>query len=154
MAVTMLAGMAANAQGMDFSRVVINNQQEVIVEATGDIVPGDDAKLHNVVAHFPGTDKIVALALSSNGGNIYAAKEIAETIKNTNLSTLIGNNGTCASACFMIFAAGKDKVLVGNGRVGVHREDQGQRNLPSARRPALCYHRSILRHADIRVSYG
>lgn len=58
------------------------------------------------------------VTLSSTGGNIRAARAIAETISFAGLNTRA--TGPCFSACTLIFMAGKKRDVGTNGALGFH----------------------------------
>lgn len=58
------------------------------------------------------------LRLNSDGGRVYAARAIANTLISNNMNTEI--IGRCASACTLIFLAGKRRHLMGDGQLGFH----------------------------------
>ena len=86
--------------------------------ANGDIQPGDDEKLHGFVAALPGDTVLSGILLSSPGGNLMEGVRMATTIRNTGLTTAAV--GVCASACFLMFAAGTRKLALEGARIGVH----------------------------------
>ena len=45
---------------------------------------------------------------------------MADWVKSAKISTNVGQNSTCASACFLIFAAGEAKYANISARIGVH----------------------------------
>ncbi|MEM7191167.1 MAG: hypothetical protein AAF439_16260, partial [Pseudomonadota bacterium] len=62
---------------------------------------------------------ITRVELASGGGLVYAARAIAKTIIERGLNTHVA--GTCASACAIAFAAGTQRSLGPEGRLGFHR---------------------------------
>ena len=56
--------------------------------------------------------------MTSPGGNLREGVRLAETIKASDLET--GVVDQCASACFLMFAAGKSKFVIDDAEVGVH----------------------------------
>ena len=83
-------------------------------------MPGDDRKLYEFVAALPVNTTLIAIMLSSPGDNYVEGVNLATTVKNTGIKTAVAPNGLCASACFLMFAAGTDKFVFENARVGVH----------------------------------
>lgn len=63
-------------------------------------------------------ENITTIALSSEGGIIFAARAIANKIMELNLDTK--TNSDCFSACTLIFLAGKKRQLAENGQLGFH----------------------------------
>ena len=113
----MLAPSAGQAMNFTFNPLKDKPNQGVII-ATGEIQLGDDEKLHGLVAALPGNTVLLGIALSSPGGNLGEGVRLATTIRNTGLAT--GAHGTCASACFLMFAAGAKKFVFEDARIGVH----------------------------------
>lgn len=99
----------------------------------GEIKPGDFKKFRKVIAYY--TDAgftIDALLLNSPGGAVVDAAGMAFTIKSSGADTVVGKDQLCASSCFMLFAAGKNRYLIDSSRVGVHQISLGgQSNLKS-----------------------
>ncbi len=58
------------------------------------------------------------LQLNSSGGRIGAARGVARLVREAGLATHV--DGTCASACTLIFAAGPRRTMSGNARIGFH----------------------------------
>lgn len=110
---------ASDVRALDFDRIPLDDGG-VIIGARGRIELGDDEKLHRFVAQFPASDKLVGIAIDSGGGSILEAEGLAQTVRNTGLATMVAGGNTCASACFLIFAAGKMRIVQEGARVGVH----------------------------------
>ncbi len=91
---------------------------EGLIIASGEIQPGDDEKLHALVAALPGNTVLTGILLNSPGGSLVEGVRMATTIRNTGLAT--GAVRMCASACFLMFAAGTMKFALNGARVGVH----------------------------------
>ena len=114
-----LALTSSAGRAMDFTfKPLEDKSNQGVILAQGDIQPGDDEKLHGFVAALPGNTILTGIALSSPGGNLMEGVRLATTIRNTGLAT--GAFGTCASACFLIFAAGTRKFAFEGARIGVH----------------------------------
>jgi len=60
------------------------------------------------------------LLLSSPGGLVREALQIAETVKARGMSTHIPGGVTCASACVLVFAGGVVRSAEASARIGVH----------------------------------
>lgn len=63
-------------------------------------------------------ENITTIALTSQGGIIFAARAIANKIIELNLNTK--TNADCFSACTLIFLAGKTRQLADDGQLGFH----------------------------------
>lgn len=100
---------------------------------SGEIKPGDFKKLRKAIAYY--TDAgftIDTLLLNSPGGAVVDATGMAFTIKSSGADTAVGKDQLCASSCFMLFAAGKNRYLIDSSNVGVHQISLGgQSNLKS-----------------------
>jgi hypothetical protein len=59
------------------------------------------------------------VALNSEGGDLVAGMEIGQIIRSRSFQTDVGGNGTCASACVFILAAGVERDAY--GKIGIHR---------------------------------
>lgn len=64
--------------------------------------------------------RISGVTLNSPGGMITAGATIARLVKEKKMNTQVNDGGLCASACFMIFAAGRDRQAGKNSQIGVH----------------------------------
>ncbi len=65
---------------------------------------------------------ITTARLSSDGGRIYAARAIAKALIRRGIDTEVA--GRCASACALIFLAGKNRRLLDGGQLGFHQYSQ------------------------------
>jgi hypothetical protein len=88
---------------------------------SGPIAPGDlDALRTSVKAANDAGKLVTSLRLNSDGGNLLEAVRVADWVKSATISTKVGQSATCASACFLIFAAGQTKYASISSRIGVH----------------------------------
>jgi hypothetical protein len=93
----------------------------VAISLTGEIVPGDAEALKSLIKKANDTGKLVAsIRLDSEGGNLGEAVEIAAVVQFGKLNTVIVSNAKCASACFVVFAAGAEKYANYSSTIGVH----------------------------------
>jgi hypothetical protein len=60
------------------------------------------------------------IVLDSPGGVLGEAFMIADEVRRRGLSTMVGPNRSCASACAIIFLAGRTKYLGPGGAIGLH----------------------------------
>ncbi len=63
---------------------------------------------------------VTALRLDSPGGNVGEAWDLALVIRAASLPTVVVNGSTCASACFVPFAAGARRYASRGAHIGVH----------------------------------
>jgi len=62
---------------------------------------------------------IKLLHLHSSGGRLFEARSIASEVRRRGMDTYV--EGLCASACTMVFLAGRDRGATPNARIGFHR---------------------------------
>ena len=93
----------------------------VEISVSGNIAPGDiDALMASIKAANDAGKLVTSLRLNSEGGNLLEAVRLAAAVKLAKISTNVGQSATCASACFLIFAAGETKYANISARIGVH----------------------------------
>ncbi|MBR1216631.1 hypothetical protein JQ557_01410 [Bradyrhizobium sp. U87765 SZCCT0131] len=61
-------------------------------------------------------DDVRIVRLTSTGGQLIEAQNVADLIRRRNLVTIAA--GDCLSACAIMFLGGKDRLLVSGGRIG------------------------------------
>jgi hypothetical protein len=93
----------------------------VEISISGNIAPGDiDALRASIKAANDAGKLVTSLRLNSDGGNLLEAVRMADWVKSAKISTNVGQGATCASACFLIFAAGETKYANISAHIGVH----------------------------------
>lgn len=90
-------------------------------DTVGDIAYEDIDALRSILARHE--DRLDTLRLTSDGGYIEAAYEMAAIISDYGLKTEV--QGECASACAIIFVAGTERRMNKGGRVGLHPSSWG-----------------------------
>lgn len=115
----MLAGSLApgGARAMEFVGATENGQ--TVIVGSGDIRGGDAERLVVQLLVSPRGKKVV-LALRSRGGNVVASESLASVVHRHRLPVVIEPGATCASACFLVFAASPHKAFFSDSRIGVH----------------------------------
>ncbi len=105
-----------------------------IIRLDGDIT----LRTYNAMAQMlAGTHPYRTLVLTSDGGNIHAARGLARLVSDADLQTIA--EGRCYSACTLIFVAGIRRNLGQGGSLGFHQyhladfEDRGAGLYPDAR---------------------
>jgi hypothetical protein len=102
-------------------KTIIGKDGRVIVTIVGEIEQGDSDAFTTAVKQANDAGKFVAnVRLNSEGGNLLEGVKLAEAVRFGKMSTNIGRNGTCASACFLVFAAGNTKFATYDAKIGVH----------------------------------
>ena len=111
---------ASGAQAMQFSTLPLDDPGKVVIGAVGEIIPGDLNRLGAYVGGFPSTVRIIGFALDSPGGNLDEAIKIANALRRIQATVGVLGQAKCASACFLIFAAGSTKLAGATALIGVH----------------------------------
>ena len=102
-------------------RTALNKEGGVIVSVVGEIAPGDANAFATTVKQANGEGKFVAsIRLNSEGGNLLEAVKLADAVRFGKMATNVGRDATCASACFLVFAAGNTKFANYDAKIGVH----------------------------------
>lgn len=92
------------------------------INIDGPIEPGDSVRFHDFVFNYNKINKpIVFVSLNSPGGSIYEGNSIIRDILNYGIMTVVVDGAQCASACFGIFASGKQRFSTPGSFIGVHR---------------------------------
>ena len=116
LAISMVA--EANAASLKSSTT---KDGRVVILISGEIVQGDADAFQAMVKVANDAGKLVtAIRLNSPGGNLYEGAKLAEAIKFGKMATNVGQGATCASACFLVFAAGESKFANYSAQIGVH----------------------------------
>ena len=90
-------------------------------DTIGDIAYEDIDALRSILERHDG--RITTMRLTSDGGYIEAAYEMAAIITDYGLNTEV--QGECASACAILFSAGTERVMNRGGRIGLHPSSWG-----------------------------
>ena len=104
------------------------SDDETVIRASGPIRLGDEARFLEVTRGF---GERLYLLLDSPGGNVAAANSMRALVHGLGIRVLIPADAECASACFLLFVAARERVVERGARVGVHsasragREEQG-----------------------------
>jgi hypothetical protein len=111
---------ATSAPAATFS-TSLDGDRNVIVTLTGQIVEGDSDELASIVRRVDDRGHaVVMLQLNSPGGRIVEGVKLADIVRDEKIATSVTGSARCASACFMVFAAGSKKIVSTTARVGVH----------------------------------
>ena len=109
------------AAAADFARQEADQFGPVSIALKGQIKPGDYDRFKDFLL-LPGNLKAYTnyVWLDSTGGNLTEAMKFASLFEKSSASVVVGPNGKCYSACFMMFASGVDRWLYPFGELGVH----------------------------------
>jgi hypothetical protein len=98
-----------------------SKEGKVVVILAGEIALGDTEQLQRIIKSANDLGKIVsAVRLNSTGGNLLEGVKLADGIRFGKIASVVPNGSTCASACFIAFAAGADKYASYGASIGVH----------------------------------
>ncbi len=93
----------------------------VAISIAGEIVEGDAEALRSAMKSVTEAGYSIAeLRLNSIGGSLFEGANIVRLVRAANLNTSVALGATCASVCFLAFAAGSNKLIDLASRVGVH----------------------------------
>jgi hypothetical protein len=113
---------------------VATKDGKTIVLLSGEISEGDADTLKASIKAANDAGKLVSgLRLNSPGGNLLEALKLANAVQFAKVATNVAGNATCASACFLVYAAGATKFANYTAQVGVHgaSDKQGEETLAS-----------------------
>jgi hypothetical protein len=112
----------------------VSKDGKVIVSLVGEISDGDSDTLKSIIKSANDSGHIVsAIRLNSPGGNLLEGSNLAGIVRFGKIATSVIGGATCASACFIVFAAGNPKYANYNASVGVHgASDEGGRETVEA----------------------
>ena len=116
------AALAASlpAHAGDFSTQPANDGKPMLI-FSGDIDEGDARRLSVILEqHIAKNTPIRTLFLNSPGGLIKEGVMMSNMVRNYGLSTIVMDGEQCASACFVVFAAGEKRLAGNAARIGVH----------------------------------
>jgi hypothetical protein len=99
----------------------ITRDGHVIVSISGEVAVGDTEALKAAIKVANDAGKLVSsLRLNSVGGNLFEGVKLADAVRFAKMATNVGQGATCASACFLVFAAGETKFANYTAKIGVH----------------------------------
>lgn len=93
----------------------------IIIALSGDVAEGDTAAAEALIKSANDRDRLIsAVRLDSPGGSLAEAVQLANLIHRAKLPTIAAAGSRCASACFIVFAAGNEKFASYDAAIGVH----------------------------------
>lgn len=121
LAAACLFGFQKSGNCAEFELQAADSFGPVAVLIKGQIKPGDFEKFRGFLL-LPGRLKAYTnyVWLDSVGGNLAEAMKFANLFEKSSASVVVGPDGKCYSACFMMFASGVDRWLYPFGELGVH----------------------------------
>jgi hypothetical protein len=117
----LLAGFAVtSSEGAEIKYRATENRL-VTISINGEIAKGDGESFRSQIKEAEIKGYVVSeVQLNSGGGSLFEGTSVARAIRKRLLNTVVVPGGTCASACFVIFAAGATRSVHPTARVGLH----------------------------------
>jgi hypothetical protein len=107
--------------------VTSSKENKTVVSLNGKILEGDGDKLKEIIKSENRAIRLVSgMRFNSPGGLLLEGVKLAAIIRYAKISTIVANGARCASACFIAFSAGKQKVASYTARIGVHGASDGR----------------------------
>lgn len=99
------------------------------VEITGVITSDAPERLRRILEEsikksnmrHDGGSPLLPVYLNSPGGNVLAAIQMGQIIRELGISTWLRPKSKCASSCVLVFAGGIDRLLFDDAHIGIHR---------------------------------
>jgi hypothetical protein len=133
LAIVISCAVPSAASAATFKSVATKDGKTIIL-LSGEIIEGDADTLKAAIKTANDAGKLVSgVRLNSPGGNILEALKLADTVRFAKIATNVAGNATCASACFLVYAAGATKFANYTAQVGVHgaSDKQGEETVAS-----------------------
>jgi len=93
----------------------------IVISISGEITEGDTDGFKAAVKAANDAGKLVtSIRLNSPGGSLLEGVKLADAVRFGKIATNVGHDATCASACFLVFAAGETKFANYTAQIGVH----------------------------------
>ena len=93
----------------------------IVISISGELSEGDTDGFKAIVKSANDAGKFVSsVRLNSPGGSLLEGVQLAEIVKFAKMATNVGQGAKCASACFLVFAAGETKFANYTAQIGVH----------------------------------
>ena len=102
------------------------------IAASGVVLLGDEDRLRTVIRAMPPNTRLAGISLDSPGGDLLEGLRVAAAVHDAHLQTIVRNGAKCASACFIMFAAGSHMFADTSALLGVHSASYGGRDTPEA----------------------
>jgi len=100
---------------------VASSSESIVLHFKGEIEQGDAEQLEAHVSHARSLRlNVTGVSLDSVGGLVSVGASMARSIRAQQLFTTVDARAICASSCFMLFAAGRERNASDSSRIGVH----------------------------------
>ena len=98
----------------------VSKENKTIVILNGEVAEGDAGRLKDIIKSSINSGRLVSgMRFNSSGGSLLESVRLAGLIQNAKIATVVANGATCASACFVAFAAGSQKFVGVTASVGI-----------------------------------
>lgn len=125
-ALVIVIGGVAPAPAASFTKS-LSGDGHVVISLEGRITKGDALALESAIRDANAAGRMISgLRLHSPGGDADEGIALAKVVRDWRLATVVVNGTYCASACFDVFAAGREKYVSFGARLGVHGASDGQ----------------------------
>jgi hypothetical protein len=132
-AIVIYCAIPSAASAATFKSVATKDGKTIIL-LSGEIIEGDADTLKVAIKTANDAGKLVSgVRLNSPGGNLLEGLKLADTVRFAKVATNVAGGATCASACFLVYAAGATKFANYTAQVGVHgaSDKQGEETVAS-----------------------
>jgi hypothetical protein len=93
----------------------------IVISISGELTEGDTNTFKAAIKAANDSGKLASsIRLNSPGGSLPEGAKLADAVRFAKMATNVGQGATCASACFLIFAAGETKFANYTAQIGVH----------------------------------
>jgi hypothetical protein len=116
LAALLLLGEGAFAASRDAAMPSGRQREQIVLSMSGVMGPGSYREFRRVLRRAE-PDLIV---LEGPGGVLGEAILIADEVRKRGIATAVGPNDRCASACAIVFLAGRTKYMGRGAKVGLH----------------------------------
>ncbi|MCC8964664.1 hypothetical protein H8A95_20675 [Bradyrhizobium sp. Pear76] len=114
------AVVSTTATAADLKSVTLRGDITIIT-LSGDVAEGDTEAAEGLIKTANDGNRLIsAVRLDSPGGSLAEAVQLANLIHRAKLPTIVAAGSRCASACFIVFAAGNEKFASYDAAIGVH----------------------------------
>ena len=114
------AVLSTAATAAELSSVTLRGDVTIIA-LSGDVAGGDTEAAEALIKAANDSNRLIsAVRLDSPGGSLAEAVKLAGLIRRAKLPTIVAARSRCASACFIVFAAGNEKFASYEAAIGVH----------------------------------
>jgi hypothetical protein len=117
----LLSSAFCSASDAAYIRSATSSEGKEVIFLDGKIEAGDAQNLQTVIKRANAENRLVsAIRFNSPGGFLGEGVKLADIIRYGKIATVVPAGAQCASACFIVFAAGPEKYASYSANIGVH----------------------------------